>query len=107
LSPDGFEEAVARLVRQVSHWTPARWSKPVGEGRGTRAEAVHALVQRIADAAADAEGEPKRAVPRLPNDLALPDQLRVVSSDLASATASRPDLLDAATALVRATSAAL
>jgi hypothetical protein len=40
------------------------------------------LVQRLADRCADAESLPVRAVPRLDNDLALPDQLRVVVADL-------------------------
>ena len=51
----------------------------------SRADLVHRLVQEIANLAADAEGEPRRAVPRLDNDLALPDQLRVVAADLVAA----------------------
>jgi hypothetical protein len=44
---------------------------------------MHALVQTLADIAADAEGEPRRTVPRLPNDMQLPDQLQVIGIDLA------------------------
>jgi hypothetical protein len=65
------------LVRQVAHWTPARW-----KGRG---EAVYALVQRLADAAAAAEGQPSRVVPRLA-DTVLPDQVRVIVADLVAAS---------------------
>lgn len=44
---------------------------------------MHALVQALADLTADAEGRPRRAVPRLPSDLHLPDQLQVIAFDLA------------------------
>jgi hypothetical protein len=97
-----LEIAVGRLVDQVAHWTPARWSKQ--SGSGTRADAVHALVQRIADAGAAAEGRPERPVPRLDNDLGLPDQLRVVTADLiAAAPSHHEDLAE----VVRATARAL
>jgi hypothetical protein len=46
---------------------------------------VHELVQWLADRAAEAEREPHRRVPRLENDLALADQLRVVAADLVAA----------------------
>jgi hypothetical protein len=81
---DELTMAVARLVNQVSHWTPPRWAASSVSGP-TKAEVVHALVQGVADLAADAEGEPRRPVPRLDSDLALPDQLRVVTADLAAA----------------------
>ncbi|HZN70841.1 MAG TPA: hypothetical protein VFC00_04030 [Micromonosporaceae bacterium] len=79
-SPDDLRRELELLRNAVSHWGPPRW---VG-----RAERVHALVQRLADLAADAEGEPRRPVPRLDNDLALPDQLRVVVADLVVAAGS-------------------
>jgi hypothetical protein len=50
-----------------------------------RADLLHGLVQEVADLAADAEGQPRRPVTRLDNDLALPDQLRVVAADLVAA----------------------
>lgn len=65
------------LRNRVSHWGQPRW---VG-----CADAVHGLVQRLADWAADAEGEPYRPVPRLDSDLALVDQLRVMTADLLAA----------------------
>jgi hypothetical protein len=46
---------------------------------------MHALVQTLADIAADAEGQPRRPVPRLPNDMQLPDQLQVIGLDLLEA----------------------
>jgi len=92
-----FRSAVTRLVRRVSHWTPPRWAA------SGRAELVHGLVQQLADLAADAEGEPRRAVPRLGNDAALPDQLRVVAADLLAAGGE----CARAAALVRETSRAL
>jgi hypothetical protein len=92
-------------VNQVSHWTPGRWSRtaPVGV---SRAELVHGLVQRLADWTADQEGRPRRAVPRLGSDLALPDQLRVVVSDLVAA-APPADVCAAAAAAVDETRQAL
>jgi hypothetical protein len=95
---DEFTRAVDLLVRQVGHWTTPRW-------RG-RADGVHALVQRIADLAADAEDQPRRTVPRLENDLALADQLRVVAADLVVARPT-PDVLAAAAADVREVRASL
>jgi len=85
------------LVRQVAHWTPARW-----QGRG---EAVYALVQRLADAAAVVEGEPSRVVPRLA-DTVLPDQVRVIVADLIAASPPL-ELTNAAAADVRSTRLAL
>jgi len=87
--------AVARLADQVGHWSPARWAQPAAGGTGSRAEVVHALVQRLADLEAEATGRPVRPVPRLDNDLALPDQLRVMLLDLLAAGAG-PDVLAAA-----------
>lgn len=43
---------------------------------------MHELVQTLADLCAEAEGEPRREVPRLPNDLHLPEQLQVIGLDL-------------------------
>ena len=88
--PSGAEElaaAVRKLVGQVSHWTPSRWAASSSSGR-PRADVVHELVQWLADRAADAEGEPRRPVPRLDSDLTLADQLKVVAADLVGAGAA-------------------
>ncbi len=104
--------SVNRLVNQVSHWTPARWSHAAPPGStapaagGTRADALHDLIQRIADWAADLEGQPRRAVPRLDSDLALPDQLRVVATDLLAAEPP-PEVRDAAVSAMEAIRRAL
>ncbi|MEN3611447.1 hypothetical protein AAH979_18035 [Plantactinospora sp. ZYX-F-223] len=84
------------LVRQVGHWTPPRWAAPGPSGGPARADLVHRLVQLLADLGADAAGEPRRPVPRLENDLALPDQLRVVVADLVAADPPAPVLAGAA-----------
>lgn len=76
----------AALVARLRPWTPARWSAAARPGV-TRADVVHHLVQVLADAAADAEGQPRRRVPRLDVDLVLPDQLAVVVADLLAAGA--------------------
>jgi hypothetical protein len=76
--------AADRLVNRVGHWTPARWAAPVGltDASPIRADVMFALVQTLADRAADAEHRLPRRVPRLENDLVLPDQLRVMVADL-------------------------
>jgi hypothetical protein len=84
------------LANQVVHWTPARWAVRVEPDSASRGDLMHALVQRLADLAADAEGGPRREVPRLDNDLNLVDQLRVVAVDLIAAGAD--DLLTHAAA---------
>jgi hypothetical protein len=84
MSADELTAAVRRLVRHVSHWTPSRWAAFSASGT-RRSDAVHDLVQWLADRAAEVEREPRRAVPRLENDLVLPDQLTVVANDLAVA----------------------
>ncbi len=97
---DDLRRAAERLADQVSHWAPPRWAA------SGRAAAFYALVQRIADLDADAEGEPRREVPRLDNDLALPDQLRVVVADLLASGADERVLATAAEEIT-ATRAAL
>lgn len=76
-------EAIS-LVARLRLWTPARWAAaaPV---LGTRADVAYHLAQALADAAADAEGEVRRRLPRLPSDLALPDQIAVTGDDLVRA----------------------
>lgn len=101
-----LERAVGLLVNQVGHWQPPRWAAPPAVGDGSRADLVHRLTQDLADLAADAEGQPHRAVPRLDNDLALPDQLRVVTADLVAAGPT-PDVLARAAAAVTTTRRAL
>lgn len=83
------------LVRQVGHWTAPRWVAPAAAGNSARADLLHRLVQQLANLAADAAGERRRTVPRLENDLALPDQLRVVAADLIAAGPPAGVLTDA------------
>jgi hypothetical protein len=92
---DQLVRAVDRLVNHVGHWSPARWTVTVPAGDRSRADAVYALAQRLADLEADVTGRPGRPVPRLGNDLALPDQVRVMALDLVLAGAG-PAVLTAA-----------
>ena len=85
MSADELARETRRLVDRVSTWTPPRWAASSASGSGSRADRFYALVQELADQAADAEGEPHRVVPRLSPDTALPDQLRVVVADLLAA----------------------
>jgi len=81
-SEDQLAAAVRKLVGQVAHWTSPRWAASGASGLPARAVLMHDLVQWLADRSAEAEGRPALPVPRLDNDLALPDQLRVVAADL-------------------------
>ncbi|MEU5913030.1 hypothetical protein [Micromonospora sp. NPDC047527] len=106
MSAAELDEVVRLLVRQVGHWQQPRWAAAATTANMSRADLMHRLVQEVANLAADAEGEPRRTVPRLVNDLALPDQLRVVTADLLAAGADAEALARAA-AEVTATRAAL
>ena len=101
MSAAELDRAVALLVRQVGQWQQPRWSAKAEGGNVSRADLVHKLVQEIANLAADAAGEPRRDVPRLPADLALPDQLRVVTADLTRAAPPEPVLVTAPDAVTR------
>jgi hypothetical protein len=61
------------------------------EPEPTRADAARALAQRLADAAAELEGAPRRGVPRLA-DRAVGDQVAVCGQDLLAALATVPDV---------------
>src|SRR2546430_15003351 len=94
--------AADRLADHVGHWTPTRWTQPAGAGDRTRAELVHALAQHLADLEASVTGRATRPVPRLPNDLALPDQVRVLVLDLVGAPAGPEVLAEALDAITQA-----
>jgi hypothetical protein len=74
----------ASLVQRLRLWTPQRWAAQAPP-YATRADLVFHLAQALADADAELEGEPRRALPRLDTDLALPDQLAVTADDFARA----------------------
>lgn len=81
------------LVQRLRLWTPARWAA-AAPPHGTRGDLVHHLVQDLADLAAEAEGGPRREVPRL-DDLGLADQLAVVADDFVRADAPADVVRDA------------
>jgi hypothetical protein len=91
-----FATAVDRLHNQVRHWEQGRWWSRMGGA--TRGDLMYALIQRLADLAAEAEHQPQRVVPR-EHDMVLPDQLRVLTDDLLAANPS-PALLATAIAAV-------
>jgi hypothetical protein len=78
---------------EVPHAEVVQTAVPEGS---TRADLMFRLVQRLADLAAEAEGRACRPVPRLDNDLALVDQVRVMVLDLQRAPAPPPLLVRAA-----------
>lgn len=91
MTAEDFATSVDRLLNQVRHWETDRWAVRHTAGSAqTRSDLLYALVQRLADLGADAEGRLHRRVPRL-SDLSLADQLRVVADDLLAAGA--PDEL--------------
>ncbi|QDY06582.1 hypothetical protein FJK98_04850 [Micromonospora sp. HM134] len=106
MSAAELDRAVTALVGQVGHWQQPRWAAVATGGNVSRADLVHKLVQEVAELAADAEGGPRRDVPRLAHPMALPDQLRVVTADLVAAGPPEAVLAGAA-ALVAATRGAL
>ncbi len=69
-----------RVVARCAALTLAAWQQPDADGT-TPAERLHRACQAWAHSAADAEGEPRRQVPRLrPHGLA--DQVTVLVHDL-------------------------
>jgi hypothetical protein len=91
-----FAAAVDRLHNQVRHWELGRWW--ARKNGVTRGDLMYALVQQLADLAADAEHQPRRTVPR-EHDMVLPDQLRVLSDDLLAADPSPAQLATATSAV--------
>lgn len=87
-------ELAGELLPRLRRWTPHSWTLPAilptdaaaagpagAAGVPTRAEVAAAVVQRLADLGADAEGRPRRVVPRLA-DPVLADQLAVLADDI-------------------------
>ena len=85
-----FAISVERLHGQVRHWEQPRWKG--------KSEQMYGLVQLLADLGADAEGRPRRAVPR-EHDMILPDQLRVMADDLLATDPSPLVMAEAAEAV--------
>ena len=87
MDPDRSDAAsLAReLLPRLRRWDSASWSVRAaalpGAVRRTRAEVAAAVLQRLADAGADAEGQPRRPVPQLA-DVNLADQLTVMVDDI-------------------------
>jgi hypothetical protein len=72
------------LLLRLRRWDSASWSVRAalpGAVRRTRAEVAAAVLQRLADAGADAEAQPRRLVPLLA-DVNLADQLTVMVDDI-------------------------
>jgi hypothetical protein len=86
-----FGSVTDRLIKQVRHWDEPRW-------RGDQADRMHGLIQLLADLAADAEGRPRRPVPR-ERAVLLPEQLRVMADDLLAAEPPADVLTEAAEAV--------
>jgi hypothetical protein len=99
MTADELVRAVDRLVDHIGQWAPSRWTAPAASGAGTRADVVHALAQRLADLEASVTGRPGRALPRLDNDLVLPDQVRVTARDLLAAHPTDDTLAEAVDAV--------
>jgi hypothetical protein len=83
MDPDHSDAAsLAReLLPRLRRWDSASWSVPAVGGAGTRAAVAAAVLQRLADLGADAEGGPRRPVPLLA-EVNLADQLMVVVDDV-------------------------
>ena len=90
MDPDHSDAAsLAReLLPRLRRWDSASWSVAAEAGGTdvggfvlTRADVAAATVQRLADAGADAEGQPRRPVP-LPAGVNPADQLTVMVEDI-------------------------
>lgn len=86
---DDLSHEIDLTVDRLRHLGAIRLATPI-TGAVTAAEAVHALSQELADAAADLSVERPAEVPRL-GDHAAADQLAVVGRELLDAIAGRPD----------------
>jgi len=73
------------LVQRLRLWTPARYAALVPGTDLSRGDVVHHLAQCFADAVGAYDQAGPRAVPRLPVDLVLADQLAVTADDLVRA----------------------
>jgi hypothetical protein len=82
--PGLLAKEAGSLVARLRLWTPSRWAA-AAEPWGTRADLVRHLAQWCADAAAESEGLPVRALPVLAPDLLVADQLAVTADDLVRA----------------------
>ncbi len=85
---ESVEREIARIADRLRTFSLVRLGEPVA-GHSSRAAAVRAVVQALADAAAGLEGGPRREVPRLA-DAAVGDQLAVIGADLVAAGGSAP-----------------
>lgn len=80
--------AAAEMLPRLRRWDSASWSVAAQQPdarrwsrRPSRADVAAAVVQRLADLAADAEGQPRRTVPRVAG-VNLADQLTVMVDDI-------------------------
>lgn len=89
-----------RLTDRLLSLAPGRVAREAADGV-TPAARTRAVLQQLADAAADAEGRPRRPVPVLA-DRALPDQLVVLVRDALEAGADPAPVHRALVALRRA-----
>jgi len=80
---DQLAGQLARMADRLRSLSDVRLAA-AAPGGGSRADAAHALAQRLADAAATLGGHDVRLVPRL-DDLAVGDQVAVTGTDLVHA----------------------
>jgi hypothetical protein len=76
-----MDSLAGTLLPRLRRWTDDGWAV-AAVGGGTRADAAAGTVQRLADLGTDAEGRPRRSVPRL-DPAVLADQLAVMLDDIA------------------------
>lgn len=86
-----FRSAARSFDARIRALTQSRWV--------FHEAAVRELIQYLADAAAVAEGQPRRPVPRLDSVFAVPDQFAVIAHDLDVADPSIDVYQDATRAL--------
>jgi hypothetical protein len=87
----GLAGAVEAAVRRVRRRSAGWWRGTTPDGARTRAEAVGALVDRLARAEQRLTGGHHGTPPRPRRDDVLADQLAVVANDLVAALREHPD----------------
>ena len=90
---EGARAELRRVVDRLRSMPLSRLDRPAEGAAETRADVAHRTAQALADLAADAEGQPRRPLPRLAVH-GTGDQLAVVGADVLAACG--PDALRAA-----------
>ncbi len=94
MSAEVLRRESASLVARLRLWTPARWAATAPDGALSAPATRGDLVFHLATCFARLAGATVQ-LPRLDNDLALPDQLAVTADELVCSGPGRAQVVDA------------